>query len=59
MNIDLTTEEASILVGVFTVWLQHVPRFSKEYESIMGIVNKVLEEDKKQVDKALNKTVVR
>ena len=59
MKINLTSEEASILVGIITVWLQRVPHFSKEYDTISGILNKIFDEDKKQVDKVLSKIVVK
>ena len=59
MNIELTSEEASMLVGILTVWLQRIPRFSKEYECVNNILDKVFAEDKKQVDHILNNVVIK
>ena len=55
MIIELTSEEACILIGIFTIHLKTVPRFTKDYEHIMSIINKIFDEDKNEVEEYLKK----
>lgn len=52
MNIKLTSDEASFIVGVLAVWKVNT-KWEREQALIISITEKIFAEDKKDVDKVL------
>lgn len=53
MKIELTSEEASLLIGIIAIWKTKIPHYKYEEEMAMLIAERIFIEDKKMVDEAL------
>lgn len=54
MELDLTPDETSLLVGILVIWRQIIPHEKYEEMLILSIIDKIFTEDKIAVDMILH-----
>ena len=50
MEIELTPDETSLLVGIIAIWRANIPHERYEEMLALSIINKIFAEDRKAVD---------